>query len=226
MSTIDITAPVATASRRGLSRFAGIGFVAAFAAAFVLLVSGPNAYEEGSLAEFAAGYADQARETPIGLAAFILMPLAGALLIWAVVHIGGTLAGGRPSSAARVSGLGAGLMAALTVAGAGAANAGQIVTTGAGDGFPGDPGTGWALSMLADQVMTVGFAGGTVLLVALGVLGLRTGGLPGWLVWAGFVISPLLVMSYVFFMLPLLVLLVWVAVACLVAKSPAPEAAA
>jgi hypothetical protein len=222
MATIEQSVPIRTSSRGGVSRFAGIGFVVFYLAASVLLLTGPSVYEDGSLSAYEAGFADGARELPVSLSAFILMPIAGAFLVWAVSHISTTLTAGAAGSAAgRVARLGAVAMAALlTVAGA-ASSAAEHLASGTGDGFPADVGAGYAIDLLGGQVGGVAPWGGAVALVALGIIARRTGGLPGWLVWVGFVSAPLLVVSWVFFSLPTTVFLVWVAVAGVVAKPPA-----
>jgi hypothetical protein len=227
MSTVQrpSTAPVRPAPR-GVSRFTGIAFAATFVVASLLLFTGPSVYEDGSLAEYGAGFADGARELPVSLSAFILMPLAAALLVWAVSHLSTTLtAGSHESAAGRVARLGAVAMAALLTVGGAAASAAEHLASGTGDGFPADVHAGYAVDLLGGQVSAVASWGGALVLVALGVLARRTGGLPGWLVWTGFVAAPLLVVSWVFFSLPLVVFLVWLSVAVLVARPAAQPVA-
>jgi len=65
--------------------------------------------------------------------------------------------------------------------------------------------------------------GGALVLVGLGLVARRTGGLPGWLVWTGFVAAPLLVVSWVFVNMPLNVFFIWVAAAGFLVKPPAGE---
>ncbi len=221
MSTIERPTPVSTRPG-GVSRFAGLGFVAVTIAASALVLTGPSVYEGGSLTEYAAAYTDGARELPSSLAAFILMPIAAALLLWAVTHISTVLTQGAPESVAgRVARLGAVAMATLMTAGAAASSAAEHLASGTGDGFPADPAAGYAIDLLGSQVSAVSSWGGALVLIGLGLVARRTGGLPGWLVWAGFVAAPLLVISWVLFNLPSLVFFLWVAVAGFVATPAA-----
>ena len=144
MTTIERPAPVSTRPG-GVSRFAGLGFVVFSIAASTLVLTGPSVYEGGSLDEYSAAYADGARELPSSLAAFILMPVAAALLLWAVTHISTVLTQGAPESAAgRVARLGAVAMATLMTAGAAASSAAEHLASGTGGGFPADPAAGYA----------------------------------------------------------------------------------
>ncbi len=228
MTVIQQAPPATTTPRIALSRVAGIAFVVLYLAGFVLLVSGPSVYEDGSLAEYAAAHADGSRTTPVSLTAFILWPLAGACLIWAVAHISRSLTGGAAGASlpGRVATAGAVAMASgSTIAGA-AASAATHVASGTGAGFPADPETGYALSMLGSQVMAVSMWGGSLVLLAVGIGARRSGLVPGWLLWAGIVVAPLLAVAWVFFMLPTLVFLVWVAVVTAIVKTGPNTAAA
>ncbi len=217
--------PVRSAGAR-VSRFTGIAFAVAFVAASVPLVTGPSVYEGGSLADYGAAHADDARMVPVAVSAFILTPVAAALLLWVVTFISGRLTGGDAAPGpGRVARLGAVAMAALLTAGAAAASAAQHLASGTGEGFPADPASGYAADLIGSQVQAIASWGGTVVLVGLGVAARRTGGLPGWLIWTGFVVAPLLVVSWVFFSLPTILFLVWLSVAGLVARPPSPVAA-
>jgi hypothetical protein len=65
--------------------------------------------------------------------------------------------------------------------------------------------------MLASQVQTVTAWGGSLVLLAVGIAARRTQLLPGWLLWAGIVIAPLLPIAFLFGMLPLLAFMLWLA---------------
>lgn len=219
MSTIQEAPSHATQHRGGLSRFAGMAFAVTYLAAFVLLVSGPNVYE-GSIDEYAAAHANDARLNTVGLAAFLVLPLAGAALIWAVAHVSRSLSSpGGASLASRVATAGAAVMASgLMVAGA-AALAATHVASGTGGGFPADPAVGYGLDQLSATVMSVSAWGGSLVLLAIGLGARGTGNLPGWLLWTGIVVAPLLPLAYMFAMLPLLVFIVWVAVVPAIVKT-------
>ncbi len=221
MTVIEQPAPAATRQHGGASRYAGLAFAVLYLAGFVTLVTGPTIYEDGSLTEYAAAHANGDRSIPVSLVAFVIWPLAGACLIWAVAHISSVMPGatGGPSVAGRIARAGAVVMAGgLTVAGA-AAGAAAHLATGTGDGFPPDPGTAYGLEMLGSQVMSASMWGGSLVLLAVGIGGRRSGRVPGWLLWAGIVVAPLLVVAWVLFMLPLLAYLVWVAVVGAIVKT-------
>ena len=102
------------------------------------------------------------------------------------------------------------MAAGLTVAGAGTAAA-RHLASGAVDGFPADPATGYGLDMLSSQVFNISTWGGSLVLVAVGLGARRTGLVPGWLLWAGIVVAPLLPIAFFLGMIPVLVFLLWVA---------------
>lgn len=219
MSTVQQAPSPTTRRDGGVSRFAGVAFAVTFLAAFVLLVSGPNVYE-GSIDEYAAAHAQDARLTTVGLTAFIILPLAGAALIWAVAYVSRSLAspGGTPL-AGRVATAGAAVMASgLMVAGA-AALAATHVASGTGGGFPADPAVGYGLDQLSASVMSLSAWGGSLVLVAIGLGARGAGKLPGWLLWTGIVVAPLLPLAYMFAMLPLLVFIAWVAIVPAIVKT-------
>jgi len=214
-----------TVPQGGASRFAGIAFLFVFIAAFVLLVTGPTVYE-GSLAEYGAGYADGGREWPVSIASFFLLPIAAGLLVWAVAHIatGVDRALGRATVGGRVATIGAGVMAAsLTAAGAATVSA-EHLASGRVEGFPVDASTAYGMDLLSSALLNLGLWGGSAVLIAIGVSARGAGLVPGWLLWAGIVVAPLLTIAFMFGMLPLLAFLLWVAVVGFMVR-PAPRPA-
>ena len=203
----------APAGRVDVSRLSGVAFLVLFLAGFVLLVTSPNIYEGGTIEEYGAAYADGGREAAATIAAYFVLPLAGACLLWAVAHVSRCLdaARGGASLGGRVATLGAAVMAAgMTVAGAATAAAWHLAS-GASDGFPADPATGYGLEMLGSQVFNISLWGGSLVLVAVGIGARRTGLVPGWLLWTGIVMAPLLPSAFFLGMIPVLVFLLWVA---------------
>lgn len=218
--------PAASTRRVDVSRLSGVAFLVLFVAGFVVLVTGPNIYEGGTIEEYGAAFADGGREAAVTIAAFFVLPLAGACLLWAVAHMSRCLDGalGGPSLGGRVATLGAAVLAAgLTVAGAATAAAWHLAS-GASEGFPADPATGYGLDMLGSQLFNISTWGGSLVLVAIGLGARRTGLVPGWLLWAGIVVAPLLPSAFFFGMIPVLVFLLWVAVVAAMMR-PGPVAA-
>jgi hypothetical protein len=215
MATVQQQVPPTASTRRvDASRLSGVAFLVLFVAGFVMLVTGPNIYEGGTIEEYGAAFADGGREAAVTIAAFFVLPLAGACLLWAVAHVSRCMdrAVDGPSLGGRVATLGAAVMAAgMTVAGAATAAA-RHLASGVSDGFPADPATGYGLDMLGSQVINISLWGGSLVLVAIGIGARRTGLLPGWLLWTGIVVAPLLPSAFFFGMIPLLVFLLWVAV--------------
>jgi hypothetical protein len=62
---------------------------------------------------------------------------------------------------------------------------------------------------LASQVQNVSAWGGSLVLLAVGIAARRTQLLPGWLLWAGIVIAPLLPIAFLFGMVPLVAFMLW-----------------
>lgn len=227
MTSTQLPPSPTRARPRDLSRFAGIAFAAFFVPAFVLLVTGPNIYEGGTLEEYAAAHVDGDRTLPLALVAYVLLPLAAACLVWAVAHMSRCLErdGGAPSLGGRVATMGATAMAVgLTVAGA-TSGAATVVSGGSGDGFPPDPATGYGLDMMAGHLLNVTLWGGALVLLGIGIAAWRARLIPAWLAWTGFVMAPLLPVAWVLGMLPLLVFLLWLA-AVAVMLSPGRAATA
>jgi hypothetical protein len=222
MTTLQHAPTTTRPAGTGVSRFAGAAFLVLFTTGFVIWSLPPYVYEGSTLAEYAEAHADTGRITLLSIAAFIVWPLAGACLLWVVTRVRRLLdaALGTASVPGQLAVLGAVVVAAGFTVAAAAASAGAHVATGSIDGgFPADPAAGYPLDMLSGQLFTASLWGAALLLVAIGVAARRTGQLPGWLVWTGFVIAPLLPIAWVFFMLPLMVFVVWVAAVGAVMKT-------
>jgi hypothetical protein len=224
MTTTTRTAPVPTTGSTDASRYAGIAFLVLFMAGFVIWSLPPYVYEGSTLEEFAAAHDDSGRSNLISVTTFILWPLAGLALFVAIARIrrGLDLARGGTSPAGRVATLGAVVLAAGFTIAAAASSAGAHVAGGSSDGgFPPEATAGYALELLAGQVFSVSLWGAAVVLLAVGVAGRRGGHLPGWLLWTGIVIAPLMPVAFMLFMLPLLVFLLWLAAVTFMVRTPA-----
>jgi hypothetical protein len=228
MDLIQQDSLATTRRRRDPGRYTGIAFVLFFLSGFVLTVLGPGIYEDGTMAAYAAAHSDAGRVAATSLVAFVLWPLAGVALLVTVARLRTALdAGlGRRSLSGRLATMGATVMAVgLTISGA-AGNAAAHVSGGTGPGFPADPASGYAVDMLASQMFTAGMWGGSLILVGVGLAARGTGLVPGWLVWAGFVLAPLMPVAFVLFSLPYLAFVLWIATVCVIVRSaPAPNRA-
>jgi hypothetical protein len=213
MTSLQQQAATATTRRTDLSRYAGIAYLVLFTAGLVIWTVGPRIYQGGSLDDYAAAFLDGSRTNQMSLVAYLLWPLAGVCLVWAVAHIAACLdrVSGGTSLARRLAMVGAVVMAVGFTVAAAASSAAAHVSSGTGEGFPADPATGYGLDMLASQVQNVSAWGGSLVLLAVGVAARRTRLLPGWLLWAGIVIAPLLPIAFLFGMLPLLAFMLWLA---------------
>lgn len=222
MTTIQHSRPAApTEQARHPGRYAGLVFVVAFVPAFVLLVGGPNIYEGGTLADFAAAHADDARILPSSILAILLMPAAAAAFVVTAAFLRRQLehALGGPTLATRITTIGAAATAtALTIASAGLGAATHVATGSSDGGFPADAAAGHALSLFSSQVFATGLWGASVLLVGVAIAARTTGQLPGWLRWAGIVTAVLLPVAWIL-AFPWLLLLLWLAAACFMMKT-------
>lgn len=211
-TTADTRTPT---RRRDLSRYAGIAFAVFFITGFVLWTMPPYTFDNEP-ERWAEEFTSDARRTQIALLAHLFWPVAGALLLVAVARIRSALDAGRatPSVAGRVAGGSAVMMAVGIATMAGALSAGERVTTGGfGDsGFPADIAGGYALTLFAATLGNSVLWGGAVVMVAVGVAAGRRGLLPGWLVWSGYVVAPLIVAAW-YYGLPMVLFALWVAVA-------------
>ncbi len=196
------------------SRFAGLVFLVLVVPALVLMALPPYVYEGSTLAEFAAAHEDTTRLDYTSYGAFIVWPLAGLALVVATSYLARAVEAAGSTIAGRVAVAGATWFAVGTTLGAAASSAGAHVASGSSDGgFPAEPVSGYALEMLASQMLNASMAGGTVLVVAIGLAARRNHQLPGWFVWTGIVAAPLLAVSFLFFGIPTLVFVLWTAAA-------------
>lgn len=220
MTTTEQTLTPTGRSPSRVSRFAGLAFAAPFVAGLVVLILQPNVYE-GSLENYAASYAESGAINRIGAAAYILFPLAGALLLWAVAHIRSGLdrAAGGSTTAGRTAVLGAVVTATAMTAAACGFLAAAHVALGESEGFDPEPAVGYGLEIFAGTLMWVGLWGASLVMVAVGLAARGTGLVPGWLLWAGVVAAPLLPVAWMLAMVPMLVFLLWVAIVSFLVKT-------
>jgi hypothetical protein len=220
MTTTQAPTPLVERPPARASRFVGIAFLVLVVPAIVLMSLPPYVYEGSTLAEFAAAHEDTTRLNLTSLGAFVVWPLAGVALVITAAHLARAVEAGGSTIAGRVAVVGATWFAVGSTIGAAASSAGAHVAAGSSDGgFPAEPVSGYALEMLSGQVLSASMAGGTVLVVAIGLAARRTHQLPGWFVWTGVVTAPLLAMSFLFFGIPTLVFVLWTATAGILMRS-------
>ncbi len=220
MTTVQTPAPTVERPTGRASRFSGLAFLGLFIPAFFLMSLPPYVYEGSTLAEFAAAHEDTARLDYTSYGAFIVWPLAGLALVVAVAHLARSVEAAGSTIAGRVALVGATWFAVGSVLAAAASSAGAHVASGSADGgFPAEPVSGYALEMLSGQMLSASMAGGTILVLAIGLGARRNHQLPGWFVWTGVVMAPLLAVSWLFFMFPTLVFVLWVAAAGILMRS-------
>ncbi len=215
MTTTQTPTPRVERPPARASRYVGVAFLVLVVPALVLMALPPYVYEGSTLAEFAAAHEDSTTRLDLtSLGAFVVWPLAGVALVVTVVHLARAVEAGGSTIAGRVAVVGAAWFAVGSTIGAAASSAGAHVAAGSTDGgFPAEPVGGYALEMLSSQVLNASMAGGTVLVVAIGLAARRNRQLPGWFVWTGVVTAPLLAMSFLFFGIPTLVFVLWTATA-------------
>lgn len=221
-----VHAPPAT-RRWDPSRYAAIGYALCHLAAIVWAGSQVNVYSTDP-DEFAAHFAESGSTTAPAWAAYLLLPLAALFLAWTVARLRAGLERptGRGPRLGTVAVVGGTVLAtALVVAGL-VSYTGAVVAAGGGEAdFPADPPTGWALMLAAGNLFVVQGLGAAVLVWAVALGARRTGQIPAWLAWVGFVLVPLLPFAWILFTLPWLVFLIWLVVVSLMLKTePQPAA--
>jgi hypothetical protein len=217
-TTTTDSAPARSRTRFQPSRLAGIAFVGAFIATSALLVLGTPSIYGTTEEEYVAWYADHGMNV-VGVAAFIAAPLTGLLLVWVAAHLRSALvAAGGSTTAGTVGVLGAAVMAAGLTIGAAAAESGVAVGLGT-DLVAADPLAAVSLLHFADAAVFTTQWGGAALVLATAIGARGTGLLPGWLLWVGAVITPLLVLSWIFAMVPTMVFVVWIATVAFLVKT-------
>ncbi len=185
------------------SPLAGVAFALFFLAALGVSGSGPGDTPE----EVAEWYGDEGNR---GASFFVFFLLAAAALsfLWLLGALRSVLvrAEGDPARWTAL-GFGAGVASATLLL----ASASLYVTPAASaseEEFPFDPGAANALTDAGFMLLVCSTMTGALLVLATSIVAHRTGLLPRWLTLAGFVVSPLLLLTI--FFLPLFLWLAWV----------------
>lgn len=202
---------------RDWARYAAAGFAVSYVASIVLTAGGADVYTS-SPEEFAAHYGDAENHNLLVLGAYLLFPLAAVFLAWTVARIRTAL---TPVAAGAAT-VGAAVLATVSVVSGILTYTGALVSASAEDGFAADPSAGHALMLAAANLAVAQGVGAAVVAWSVAIGARRSGRLPGWLVWTGIVLTPLLPYAWIFAMIPMLAFLIWlVAVSIIVKTQPA-----
>jgi hypothetical protein len=208
MDTMPTTpAPPVVRRRVDWSRYAAIGFAVCYP--FAKIWSGSeygDIYTSFDLDELAAQFAepgstDAAAWTLARIRTSLDRAAGGASIVGTAALVGG--------SVLAVTMVAAGLIGYMGAA------------VAAGTYGPADPQTGVGLMLAGGALFVAEGLGAAILAWAVALGGWRTRQVPGWLVWTGFVLTPLLVYSWILFIIPTLIFLVWlVAVSMMLKNDP------
>lgn len=236
MDTLQATAAPPIRRRLDLSRYAAIGFALCFVAS-VVWAGGQFDVYSSDLDELTAHFAESGSTTAYAWSAYLLLPLAALFLAWTVARfrtsLGRTTDGaptaGPPTAGPPIAGtpiagtaaiVGGAVLAVALVVGGIVEYTGAAVAAGTADGeFPADPQSGFALLLAGGNLFVVKGLGAAVLAWAVALGARRTGQIPGWLAWVGFVLVPLLPYAWFLFMLPWLAFLIWLIAVSLMLKT-------
>lgn len=225
MDTLQATAAPPTRRRLDLSRYAAIGFALCFVASVVWAGSQFDVYSS-DLDELTAHFAESGSTTAYAWSAYLLLPLAALFLAWTVARFRtslGRTTDGAPTAGPPIAGtaatLGGAVLAVALVVGGIVEYTGAAVAAGTAEEFPADPQSGFALLLAGGNLFVVNGLGAAVLAWAVALGARRTGQIPGWLAWVGFVLVPLLPYAWFLFMLPWLAFLIWLVAVSLMLKT-------
>jgi hypothetical protein len=223
MDTMPTTpAPPVVRRRVDWSRYAAIGFAVCYP--FAKIWSGSeygDIYTSFDLDELAAQFAEPGSTDAASWSGYLLLPLAAAFLAWTLARIRTSLdrAAGGASIVGTAALVGGSVLAVTMVAAGLIGYMGAAVA--AGTYGPADPQTGVGLMLAGGALFVAEGLGAAILAWAVALGGWRTRQVPGWLVWTGFVLTPLLVYSWILFIIPTLIFLVWlVAVSMMLKNDP------
>ncbi|GAA1578858.1 hypothetical protein GCM10009789_35670 [Kribbella sancticallisti] len=209
VTTSDATAPTTKRAQRfEPCRWSGVVFVLIGVPGFVL--GNPTSPYSARADDYVARYAEGAGSAPLGR----LLGLGAVIaLLWALARLRIVFPperAGQPAGAIQLAGS---LYAASWV--------GVIVTAAATytavdhaesfGGFEVVPETAFVIDFIADGFIWANLVSAAVLVWGIALASRRTGALPGWLCWVGFVLAPLLPVGWMLFMVPALVFYLWFA---------------
>lgn len=212
MDTMPVTSgpehgPV-TSRRADPARWSGVLFVAIGVPGFVL--GNPTSPYLDRAEDYVAAYADGAGPAPLGRVLGLASVLA---LLWALARLRLAFPPERSGLPGAVLPL-AGNLYAATWVGAIVAAAATYTAVDHADSF-GDfevvPETAFVIDFIADGFIWASLVAAAVLVWGIALAGKRSGALPGWLCWVGFVLTPLMPIGWMLFMVPVLLFFLWFA---------------
>ena len=215
------TTPAAPEARQRFdwSRYAAIGFAACYLVATIWSGSTSVDVYSFDLDEVERHYAGPGSTEVASWSSFVLLPIAAAFLTWTLARIRCSLdfttRGASMTGTAAVVG---GVVLAVAMVTSGLLGyAGEAVA--AGNYGPADPQTGIGLMLAGGALFVAEGLGAAILAWAVALGARRTRQLPGWLAWVGIVLAPLLLYSWLLFVIPTLVFLIWLVVVSMMLKT-------
>ena len=214
MITEFTTRAAVTSEGRDAGRFAGIAFGITFLAGTTLWGLGVQVFDS-DLQTLRADSSGETTRTLSMLLSHLIMPIAAVFLLWTVARLRSALdtAAGRTSVAGQVA-YGSAVVVAVGFCLMAAAQNVAILVAGGGyiDGFPADPAVGYGIALFSGYVGNATIWGAAAMMIAVGVAAWQSRLIARWLIWVGFVTSPLLIIGW-YYGIPVLLLCVWVAAA-------------
>jgi hypothetical protein len=201
----------------------GVAFVGLFLGGFAVTDSSPDSQsDDDKIVNWITSKSDQHKQ----IATLLMILGASLVFVWFVAMLRERLARADPGSRWPALAFGSGLVATALWIGAAAISAGPSLAANDTHKYQADPNLYRALS---DAGYALWFGGTTIALgvvVATGIVALRTGLLPRWLAWLSFPVALTMLVS--FFFVPFLIMCGWILVVgvTLIVRKEAPEAAA
>jgi hypothetical protein len=202
----DLTAPRAAG-------VAGLLFAVLFVSSLLLTQGAPGA---GSSADEIAAWYLRNDSSRLALVGLYLAPFAGIAFLWFIAVIRSHFGSKEDLFFATVF-LGSGLLfVAMLFGGAAAAGAPLAGVKFQGAPAPSPDAIGLARALAYTLIYVYAVRVAAVFVISVSTLALRTGGLPRWLVFSGYVIALVMLFSVSFFRLTVLLFPLWVAAVSLV----------
>jgi len=203
----------------------GILFVA-LAFAGVVFVGDTPGFDTRSDEKLVSWFDDSGNRTRLWVGA-ILLGLSIVSFLWYVGSLRSTLSGAEGGSG-RLSSIafGGGIVCASLVLVSVVFQLSIVMAIDWGENFRLDPNTARLFSTLSFLPILAGALGAGVMVTAASILALRMRVFPRWLGWPGVVLGPALVLSMLFWGVPMGIFLIWVLVTSVLMLRGEPRSAA